>query len=236
MAEDLADRQEQRLSVKYGNGEIAFELVASDRATLEIAVLPDGSVVVEAPRQRSRDNMTTRVARPGQWILRQQRYFAQFQPRTPPRRCVGGWFRVTVVAPATPDHIRGLLDGWYREKAARLLDERLEACWRVFPPEGLTKPRVQLRRMNRRWGSLSGKGALSYRLRDRARALPSRARGPRARVLPPAGARASGLAAPPRGPMASGKGVPPFIFSHPPIWRGSACLQLPRAGHARAAQ
>ena len=177
-------------SVRYGGADIEFELVRADRATLEIAVLPDGAVVIKAPRDAPEDDVLARVARRARWILKQQRYFAQFRPRTLPRRYVGGethlyfgrqyrlaiepgeadgvrlaagWFRVTVAGEASPERVRRLLDDWYAEKARRRLVERLDACWAAFPSAGLTRPELRLRRMRTRWGSLSAAGTLSLR-------------------------------------------------------------------------
>jgi predicted metal-dependent hydrolase len=176
-------------SVNYGGALIEFELVRADRATLEIAVLPDGAVVVKAPTDALEDEVLPRVARRSRWILKQQRYFAQFQPRTPPRRYVGGethlylgrqyrlaievedvetvklvsgWFRVTLPqARLSSENVRGLLEGWYAQKARQRLPERLEQCWQVFPRAGLDQPALRIRRMRTRWGSLSNAGTLS---------------------------------------------------------------------------
>jgi predicted metal-dependent hydrolase len=176
-------------SVRYGGAVIDFELVRADRATLEIAVLPDGLVVVKAPPDALEDDVLARVARRARWILRQQRYFAQFQPRTPPRRYVGGethlylgrqyrlaiedgaaegvslvagWFHVTVRPDLrSPERVQKLLDRWYADKARLRLVERLQDCWDRFPAAGRTLPTVRIRRMRTRWGSLSNSGTLS---------------------------------------------------------------------------
>jgi len=176
-------------SVRYGGIVIEFELVRADRRTLEIAVLPDGAVLVKAPRRAREDDVLERVARRARWILRQQRYFAQFQPRTPPRRyvggethlylgrqyrlaiedgaaegvrLVGGWFHVTVRPDLrSAERVRQLLDRWYAERARLRLTERLHDCWAWFPAAGRSQPTLRLRRMRTRWGSLSRSGALS---------------------------------------------------------------------------
>jgi len=177
-------------TVRYGADAITFELVHADRETLEIAVLPDGAVIVKAPRDAREEDVLARVARRACWIAGQQRYFAQFEPRTPPRRYVGGethlyfgrqyrlaieqgevdavrlvagWFRVTVAGDSSPELVRKLLDGWYADKARRRLAERLDVCWQRFPSAGLTRPRLRLRRMRTHWGSMSAAGTLSLR-------------------------------------------------------------------------
>ena len=175
--------------VRYGDRSIEFELVSTERRTLEIAVLPDGSVEVQAPRDAREDVVLARVVRRARWIIGQQRYFAQFQPRTPARRYVGGethlylgrqyrlaieegdtegvrllagWFRVNVErGTSSPERVRTLLESWYAGKARLRLAERFEECWRSFPAEGVGQPALRLRRMRTRWGSLSTAGTLS---------------------------------------------------------------------------
>jgi predicted metal-dependent hydrolase len=176
------------LSVRYGEKEIAVEVLRGDRETLEIAVLPDGTVVVKAPRGALEDVVLARVARRGSWIVRQQRYFAQFEPRTPPRRyiggethlylgrqyrlaietgeadgvrLIGGWFRVSVAKEPTAERVRALLDRWYATKARRRLAEAADECWRRFPTDGHERPTLRLRHMRTQWGSLSPGGTLS---------------------------------------------------------------------------
>ena len=46
-----ASIQDDRLSVVYGRKTIDFSLLYCDRKTMEIAVLPDSTVVVKAPVQ-----------------------------------------------------------------------------------------------------------------------------------------------------------------------------------------
>jgi predicted metal-dependent hydrolase len=174
--------------VRYGSETISFVVQRSNRETLEVAVLPDGSVVVKSPMKADEASVLARVARRGRWILRQQRYFAQFEPRTPPRRyvggethlylgrqyrlaieqgdtesvrLVGGWFRVTVRGRVEPERVRTLLKRWYSEKARLRLAERLAACWQRFPSDGRERPTLALRRMRIRWGSMSPAGTLS---------------------------------------------------------------------------
>jgi len=178
----------ETLTVPYGGASIEVRLTRADRATLEIAVLPDGTVVATAPREAPVETVLARARRRARWIVTQQRYFAQFQPRTPPRRYVGGethlylgrryrlaiepgekdsvklaggWLRVTTRSDQSPDHVRRLVERWYADKARARLTERLDACWERFPAGDLDKPPLRIRRMRSRWGSMSPSGALT---------------------------------------------------------------------------
>ncbi len=77
-------------AVQYGKQWIEFELIRCQRRTLEIAVLPDSSVVVKAPSTTALDDIHRRVKHRARWIVRQINWFKQFSPVTPPRRYVGG--------------------------------------------------------------------------------------------------------------------------------------------------
>src|SRR5262245_41182415 len=74
----------------YGSAPIEYGLERSSRRTLAISVLPDCTVRVVAPIEADLKEIDDRVRRRARWILRQQRRFAEFRPRTPARRYVGG--------------------------------------------------------------------------------------------------------------------------------------------------
>lgn len=76
--------------LQYGEQEIQYEIVRRPRKTLEIAVEPDASVVIAAPEDATLDAIEAKLRKRAAWVTRQQRYFAQFLPRTPERRFVAG--------------------------------------------------------------------------------------------------------------------------------------------------
>ena len=57
---------------------------------MEIAVLPDSTVIVKAPVQSDVALIEKKVIKRACWILRQLDYFKQFNPKTPDRCYVGG--------------------------------------------------------------------------------------------------------------------------------------------------
>src|SRR5581483_991497 len=102
----------------------------------------------------SPDDIDVRVKRRARWILRQQRRFADFRPRTPPRRYIGGethrylgrQYRLKIVraakdrvvlragrlivettTPGDADWTRTLVRRWVRARANVILHERFEA-------------------------------------------------------------------------------------------------------------
>jgi len=175
-------------SVIYGKEKISYRVLHGARKTLGIEVYPDGSVMVKAPVGADSGEIHNRVFKRARWILRQQGYFSQFEPRTPARQFVGGethlylgrqyrlkisageretvklsrgHFLLEVKAPVDSDRVRLLMERWYAEKAAIRFSESFDRCWPGFVSYGSVKPRLQIRRMKKRWGSLSRSGLLT---------------------------------------------------------------------------
>lgn len=175
-------------TVSYGKEQVQFSVLYSARKTLGIEVYPDSNVLVKAPLGTDPAEVQKRVFKRVRWILRQQHYFHQFDPRTPVRQFVGGethlylgrqfrlaisagdqdsvkltrgYFTVEAKSAVSSDKVKSLLDGWYAAKAAVRFEESLGNCWPNFDKLGLMKPRLQIRRMQKRWGSLSRSGTLT---------------------------------------------------------------------------
>ena len=173
--------------MQYGNKSIHYALLRAKRKTLEIAVHPDGRVLVKAPLRASQSAIEAKIYNKARWIHKQLKYFAQFQPRTPARQYVSGeshrylgrQYRLKIVVSnqdrvrltqgyfwiettdKSPSYIKQLLDRWYRARANDYLCKLFEQCWLTFPSKHLTKPHLKLRKMRKRWGSLSAKGRLT---------------------------------------------------------------------------
>ena len=181
---------EANRALTYAGESIPFYLRYSKRKSLEIAVHPDGSVVVKAPLGIAETLVEGFVYKRVRWIRRQIRYFAQFEPRTPKRRFVGGEshlylgrkYRLKIRLSATdeillkrgffyvqavddePEHIAMLLEAWYRSKAAVHFPQVLDECWQHFRKKGAAKPALKIRKMKTRWGSFSSKGGVTLNL------------------------------------------------------------------------
>lgn len=183
----------EKRSVRYGAHVIEFRLVRRDRQTLEIAVEPDASVVVAAPAQAALEAVDAKVRKRAAWIRRQQRFFMQFLPSTPVRRYLAGethlylgrqhrlkiaegdpeavkvargFIHVTTRCPDRPSSVEALLEGWYRERAHRKFAERLEINLRRFADPDAHRPKgLIVRKIKRRWGSMSAAGRLLLNLR-----------------------------------------------------------------------
>ena len=173
----------ERHRVRYGAHTVEFAVVRRKRTTLEIGVEPDTTVVVAAPPNASLEAIAEKVRKRAAWVRRQQRFFAQYLPQTPARRFVAGethrylgrQYRLKVVPharaavkltrgfilvqsrePDRPAVTRELVEGWYRDRARIKFAERLEVNLARFPDPEFFRPRgLIVRRLRRRWGSMS---------------------------------------------------------------------------------
>jgi predicted metal-dependent hydrolase len=175
-------------SIAYGTRTICYSLQRADRKTLAITVEPDMSVVVTAPQEAEEEAIERIVRKRAAWILCQQRFFAQFVPRTPPRqyisgethlylgrqyrlrirqaeseavKLIGGYLYVYVKELPEPCRVQELLNGWYSQHARIKLHERLEACMQQVSGWNIATPPLSIRPLKTCWGSCSPTGKLT---------------------------------------------------------------------------
>lgn len=170
----------------YGTAHIPFRTVTSERATLEIGVDPDGSVLVKAPAHVPYTDVRRRVEQKARWIERQRAFFRSMPHVAAPRyengatvrylgrgyrlRIAAGPHRTALVGPYLSVHAPGgadapaaiarAVDRWYRRQAKRKLAERLTVCTRELAHLNVAEPPMKLRRMARRWGSFTPSGTV----------------------------------------------------------------------------
>jgi len=177
--------------IHYGNTSFAYDVLQVSRKTMEIAVHPNMRVVVKAPLDALQEDIEGKLKKRARWVLRQIDYFQQFEPRTPDRRFVSGethlylgrQYRLKVVkadanqvkmtrgrivveidGEVFPERVAGYLEDWYRSRARQYFKECLERCAQDFTRRGYELPRLQIKKMRTRWGSLSQSGTLTMNL------------------------------------------------------------------------
>jgi predicted metal-dependent hydrolase len=181
----------QVASLQYGDETILYVVRRIDsRKTLGIEVHPDGSVLVRAPIDCPESVIRERVRHRASWISRQLSDFARYQPRTPQRQYVTGethmylgrQYRLKAVSStevgvrlsrgeiiirtagiATPERVKAQLDRWYLARAREIFAEVVEASVTRF--HRIKRPRLIIRTMQSRWGSLSRKGSMTLNVR-----------------------------------------------------------------------
>ncbi len=175
-------------SVTYGKQTISYRLHRADRKTLAITVKPDMSVVVSAPHTAEQEAIERILRKRSAWIVRQQRFFAQFLPRTPARqfvsgethlylgrqyrlrlrqadseevKLIGGYLYVYVSDPSEAERVRELLFQWYSVHAEARFEERLTACMQQIAGWKIPTPQLEIRSMVRSWGSCNPTGRMT---------------------------------------------------------------------------
>ena len=173
--------------VEFGGGLIAFRLRRSSRRTLAISVQPDLGVVVTAPEKAALATVLAKVRKRAVWIKRQQRYFSEFLPPTPPRQYVSGethrylgrQYRLKVVeaepaevklrgrfiwvqTPRKADtaRVRESVEDWYLAHAKERLTRNFAESVARMGTRMASTPRMQVRRMRQRWGSWTRGGGV----------------------------------------------------------------------------
>ena len=175
-----------RRTTKYGSAVIEYTLSWSARRTLSISVHAEGVSVV-APAGVAAEAVDARVRKRARWILRQQRRFEEFKPKTPARNYVGGethrylgrQYRLKI-GPGEEDRVclrsgrlvvesrepgnssttETLVRRWMRQRAGDVLRERYDAAAPIAVRLGIPQPGLMIRSMRKRWGSHTAGGRI----------------------------------------------------------------------------
>jgi len=171
----------------YGRDTIRYEVrFLASRQSLGIEVHPDSRVLVRAPVDCPEALIAERVQKRAGWISRQLAEFERYRPRTPARQYVSGethlylgrQYRLKLLQGETadvklargqllvslsgdpdPDRIKTLLHDWYLERARAVFSDVLDTILARF--ERAERPRLIVRTMQSRWGSLSRAGTMT---------------------------------------------------------------------------
>lgn len=172
----------------YGRDTIRYEVCfLRSRRTLAIEVHPNSRVLVRAPMGCPESLIAERVRKRAGWISRQLAEFERYRPRTPARQYVNGEShlylgrhyrlkllqgdsaavklargRVLVSLPGEshPERVEALLHRWYLDRSRTVFREVLDAGLLHF--KGIEhRPRLIVRTMKSRWGSLSPAGTMT---------------------------------------------------------------------------
>lgn len=176
-------------AVAWGKETLHYTIHRADRRTLEIAVHPNGSIVVRAPRATTPEEIRRRVLKRAGWIRRQRDYFLPLiDPARMSRLCLNGAthyylgkpYRLKITQDDKTDVVRSrgfihimlkgrhsmrpaqaALDAWYRKQARALFPALMEKTWPRFQKFSTEPPRIQIRTLKKRWGSLSPRRTLT---------------------------------------------------------------------------
>lgn len=174
-------------AMTYGGESIRYEVCfLASRQTLAIEVHPDSRVLVRAPLGCPEALIAERVQKRAGWISRQLADFERYRPRTPARQYINGeshlylgrqyrlkllhgdsagvkltrgQLLVSLPCSPEPDLVKALLHRWHLDRARVVFGEVLDATLLHF--KGVEQPRLIVRAMQSRWGSLSRVGTMT---------------------------------------------------------------------------
>lgn len=161
-------------------------LKRSNRRTLAISVLPNGSLELVAPLDASNAEILARVERRKRWIAKHRKTFKEWDSEKKPRRYVtgathryigrqyrlkilsgdlegvvlrGGFLHVTAKR-AGDAEVKRILESWYRIRAREQFGKRLFQWADWCRRSGLPTPNLRIRVMSKRWGSACRDGTI----------------------------------------------------------------------------
>lgn len=177
-------------TLTWGTDTIRYEVrFLASRQTLAIEVHPDSRVLVRAPVDCPEALIAERVQKRAAWISRQLAEFERYRPRTPARQYINGeshlylgrqhrlklaegdsasvkltrgQLLVSLPGEPEPERVKTLLHRWYLDRARAVFTEVLDATLPHF--KGVEQPRLIVRAMQSRWGSLSRAGTMTLNL------------------------------------------------------------------------
>jgi predicted metal-dependent hydrolase len=161
-------------------------LKRSDRRTLAISILPDGSLEIIAPKAATAAAIQKKIEKRTRWIVKQRDAFRRMNAkRSEPRFCngathryLGRQYRVKITKAAVAsvslrggylhvsvlqkddEAVKRALYSWYRTKAREQFLKRLMAWEEWCRNRKLPAPRLQIKSMKKRWGSALKNGMI----------------------------------------------------------------------------
>lgn len=172
--------------INYGSKRIEYVLSFATRKTLGIKVMPNGLVSVTAPNDAIISEINKTVKSKASWILKQQAFFCAYKPFTPQRKFVNGethlylgrQYKLQIIEDSineiklyrgmmimktkknNPEYLEKILNKWYKEKAIFYFEELLNNSLEKFIKYKIEKPVLDIRLMQKRWGSCTKSGKI----------------------------------------------------------------------------
>jgi predicted metal-dependent hydrolase len=170
--------------IRYGSLTIDYSLIYRERKSLGIKVYPDCSVEISAPHFTHSEKIESKIRQKAAWILKQQNEFLSYHPLTPDRLFLSGETHLYLgrqyklrIEPSHTNDVRllkgcliisvkpevkpkVLLEDWYRQKAVKHFTETVNNVLPLFAKYKILIPELQIRIMNKRWGSCTPNGKI----------------------------------------------------------------------------
>jgi len=177
------------LTVSYSNHEISVTVWFEVRKKLRITVQPDKAIAARAPIEYSLEQIQAKLEKRKRWMFHQLEYFDQYYPILPERQYVSGethyylgrqyrlkvtegsgnnvkligkYFILTTTQPENPERKQQLLQDWYTRHARVFIQNRVSLFVNRLVELGAKAPEIKYRRMNKRWGSCTPSGVITF--------------------------------------------------------------------------
>lgn len=173
--------------ITYGKRKIYYQIKLKERKTLKISVLPNLEVKVVAPKNADNGKIVEKIQKKAKWIVKQQNFFKEFLPKTPPRKYISGethlylgkQYKLKVlhnhvdevklksgrlVVKTRDKHpllVEHLLGGWYKSHADEIFGSVLDERMKKFKRYKVSKPKFIIKRLKNKWGTCSKNGRIT---------------------------------------------------------------------------
>lgn len=158
------------------------KLVRSKRKTVGLEVTPEALLIVRAPRNLSRREISEIVDKESTWIMKKQQFFREnhskirekdfidgeeflYLGKTYKLRVVGNTANGLIVddnsfflSEECIDNARAVVEGWYHDRAYELVSDR--AAYYSYV-SGIRFKKINISNAKKRWGSCGPKGKLN---------------------------------------------------------------------------
>jgi len=173
--------------INFGRERISFILIHGEHDRFQVTVRPDMTVEVQAPVGKPLEAILMRVRKRASWIIKQLRFFKEFQPRAVVKQFVSGetfrylgrQYRLKAVSskerrvhlsrpflivflpnPKNAVAVELLIRHWYQERAKEVFNSRLDVLYDATKGRLQSKPTLRVQRMIRRWGSCTSQNLI----------------------------------------------------------------------------
>lgn len=177
------------ISITIAQRQITIPVWMEERKRLSIQVQPDQKILARAPLAYSCEEIQSKLQKRAGWIEQQLDYFEQYQPIQPERQYISGethyylgrqyrlkvsegsqegvkligqFFQISTPDAQDHERVKGLMQDWYKRHAAVLILKRAAFYQGRVQRLGAKEPLIQFRRMEKRWGSCTPKGVITF--------------------------------------------------------------------------
>jgi predicted metal-dependent hydrolase len=177
------------ITISYSNLQIPVTVWFEERNRLRITVQPDKSIVARAPLDHSMEEVRAKLEKRASWMFQQLEFFDQYHPIMPDRQYISGetyyylgrqyrlrvtagsendakligkYFVLTTTQPENLKRKQLILQDWYTRHARVFIQSRAKLFFDRLVELGGKTPEIKYRRMNKRWGSCTPSGVITF--------------------------------------------------------------------------